>query len=121
MLGIVRVRSLSRFAIRAIVEFYRKSLDRVLIYDTLNIIMKTASVADLRNRFATVSRWIYEGESVTIKKRGKVFAILAPAEPRKKIAIALPDYESRLQRIFGERPHRGATAEEIVDEMRGKY
>lgn len=83
--------------------------------------MKTASVADLRNRFATVSRWIYEGESVTIKKRGKVFAILTPAESRKKKAVVLPDYESRLQRIFGERSHRGATAEEIVDDMRGEY
>ncbi len=33
-------------------------------------IMKTASVIDLRNNFASVSRWIYEGESVAIQKRG---------------------------------------------------
>jgi len=83
--------------------------------------MKTASVADLRNNFATVSRWIYEGESVTIQKRGRAFAILAPADRRKKKAVPLPDYESRLRRIFGDKPHRGATAEELVDYMRGEY
>ena len=40
--------------------------------------MKTATVADLRNQFQQVSKWIQEGESVSITKRGKPFATLSP-------------------------------------------
>ena len=82
--------------------------------------MKTASVADLRNHFAAVSRWIYEGETVTINKRGKAFAALVPL-PKKKAALAWPDFESRLRRLFPSGPTGGMTAKEIVDYMRGKY
>ncbi len=32
--------------------------------------MKTATVADLRNNFASLSKWIHDGEAVTITKRG---------------------------------------------------
>ena len=83
--------------------------------------IKTASVADLRNRFATVSRWIYEGKSVAIEKRGKAFAILSPARQRGAKPVVLPDYESRLRRIFRGRIPRGATAAELVDHLRGEY
>lgn len=83
--------------------------------------MKTASVADLRNNFATVSRWIYEGEAVTIQKRGKPFAILAPAEKKRKKPVEWPDYEARLNRIYGGRTPTGATAAELVDHLRGDY
>jgi antitoxin (DNA-binding transcriptional repressor) of toxin-antitoxin stability system len=83
--------------------------------------MKTASVADLRNNFATVSRWIYEGEAVTIQKRGKPFAILSPAEKKRKKPLELPDYEGRMKRIYGGRTPAGATAEELVDYLRGDY
>jgi antitoxin (DNA-binding transcriptional repressor) of toxin-antitoxin stability system len=83
--------------------------------------MKSASVADLRNNFAAVSRWIYEGESVAIEKRGKSFAILSPARRRRGKTVALPDYEGRLRRIFGSRLPGGATAEELVALLRGEY
>lgn len=83
--------------------------------------MKVASVADLRNNFASVSRWIYEGESVEIQKRGKAFAILAPAEKKRKKPVKWPDYEARLKRIYGGRTPTGATAAELVDDMRGAY
>lgn len=82
--------------------------------------MKTASVIDLRNNFASVSRWIYEGESVTIQKRGKPFAILSPVVNRKKPAIQWPDFEARLQRQFPSAPMNGG-AKEIVNDMRGEY
>ena len=81
--------------------------------------MKTASVVDLRNNFASVSRWIYEGESVTIQKRGRPFAILSPVV--KKKAIAWPDHEARLKRYSPAESFKGATAEEIVNDMRGAY
>lgn len=84
------------------------------------IIMKIASVIDLRNNFASVSRWIYEGESVTIQKRGQAFAILSPVVKKKKASIEWPDFEARLQRQFPNGPTDGR-AEEIVDYLRGEY
>lgn len=83
--------------------------------------MKTASVADLRNNFAIVSRWIYEGEAVTIQKRGKPFAILAPLEENAPKPSSLPDFEARMKRIYGGRIPAGATAAELVDYLRGDY
>jgi antitoxin (DNA-binding transcriptional repressor) of toxin-antitoxin stability system len=94
--------------------------DKAANCDNQNI-MKVASVADLRNNFASVSRWIYEGESVAIQKRGKAFAVLAPAEKKRKKPVEWPDYEARLHRIYGGRTPTGATAAELVDYMRGEY
>lgn len=82
--------------------------------------MKSASVIDLRNNFASVSRWIYEGESVTIQKRGRPFAILSPVGKKKAEAFAWPDFEARLERQFPNGPAK-ASAEEIVDYLRGEY
>jgi prevent-host-death family protein len=82
--------------------------------------MKTASVADLRNRFATVSRWIYEGEPVTIQKRGKPFAILSPVEKKRKKPLEWPDHKARMKRYCPE-GFKGATAAKLVDYLRGDY
>ncbi|NJL19436.1 MAG: prevent-host-death protein [Bdellovibrionaceae bacterium] len=82
--------------------------------------MKAASVADLRNRFASVSRWIYEGERVAIHKRGKPFAILSPAVKKTNKAVAWPDFAARLQRQFPKGPAPGS-AEHIVAYLRGEY
>jgi antitoxin (DNA-binding transcriptional repressor) of toxin-antitoxin stability system len=81
--------------------------------------MKTATVADLRNNFARISRWIEAGEEVEITKRGKKFARLQPesfrmGEPR----VEWPDYMGRLKRIFPN-GSGSTTAEEIVDYDRG--
>jgi prevent-host-death family protein len=38
--------------------------------------MKTASVRELRNNFAKISRWLENGEEVEITKRGEVTAKL---------------------------------------------
>ena len=81
--------------------------------------MKTATVADLRNNFARISRWIEAGEEVEITKRGKRFARLGPVTSRVgEQAVEWPDYMARLKRIFpnGSGP---STAEEIVDYDRG--
>jgi antitoxin (DNA-binding transcriptional repressor) of toxin-antitoxin stability system len=40
--------------------------------------MKTASVRDLRNRYAEVLRWLETGQDVAIKRRGRVVARLTP-------------------------------------------
>lgn len=44
--------------------------------------MKTATIRDLRNDFARLSRWIENGETVQLLKRGQPFARLVP-EPKK--------------------------------------
>jgi len=40
--------------------------------------MKTASVRDLRNNFARVSRWLQAGEKVEITKRGVPMCLVSP-------------------------------------------
>jgi antitoxin (DNA-binding transcriptional repressor) of toxin-antitoxin stability system len=45
--------------------------------------MRTASVRDLRNNFASVAKWIEYGEQVAITRNGKSFATLSPAVPTK--------------------------------------
>jgi|GEM_PF-716400 len=45
--------------------------------------MKTATVRQLRNDFARLSKWLEKGESVQIVKRGKPFARVVP-EPKTK-------------------------------------
>lgn len=81
--------------------------------------MKVASVAELRNNFATVSRWIYEGQTVTIQKRGRDFALLSPVGKKKRTAMEWPDHDARLSRLFPSGPIRGRSAEQVVSEIRG--
>ena len=47
------------------------------------ITMKTATVRDLRNKFADVAKWIEHGEAVTITRNGAAFATLAPVAVRR--------------------------------------
>ena len=94
--------------------------DKAARCDKSNI-MKVASVADLRNNFASVSRWIYEGENVTIQKRGQAFAVLSPAGKKKKAGLEWPDFAARMKRYCPEGPLKGATSAELIDDMRGRY
>jgi len=81
--------------------------------------MKTASVADLRNRFAAVSGWLEKGEQVQITKRGKPFATITPARV-ERIPEPWPDLEARIRKIYP-RGVKGKAASEIVSEGRGEY
>ena len=78
--------------------------------------MKSATVADLRNQFATVSKWIHDGETVVITKRGRPFATLAPV--RKRGSFPPLDRLARLRRFFPGGPV-GGDAHAIVDYDRG--
>jgi len=78
--------------------------------------MKTATVASLRNDFATISKWIHDGEEVMITKRGRPFATLAPARGRKSLPPV--DRLARLQRLFPGGPVEG-DSREAVDYDRG--
>lgn len=78
--------------------------------------MKTASVADLRNDFARLSKWIAQGEKITITKRGEPFATLLPifAQPaKKKQRIVWPDFTARIQEMEG--VHGGTTARDFAE------
>jgi len=77
--------------------------------------MKTATVADLRNDFAMVSAWLYDGAAVTITKRGRPFAVLSPVKKRK---VADPiDRMARLRRMFPKGPV--AAGFSVIDYDRG--
>jgi prevent-host-death family protein len=78
--------------------------------------MKTATVADLRNHFAAVSRWIHEGEPVAITKRGFQFATLVPARERK--ALRPIDRLARLRKMFPNGPVKG-DIQDVMDYDRG--
>jgi prevent-host-death family protein len=78
--------------------------------------MKSTTVAGLRNQFAAVSKWIHDGESVVITKRGRPFATLAPVRKRKTLPPL--DRLARLQRIFPNGPVGGDLID-VVDYDRG--
>lgn len=78
--------------------------------------MKTASAADLRNHFSTVSKWIHDGESVLITKRGHAFAKLIPVRGRKPPPPL--DRMARLRKHFPDGPVAG-DAGAAVDYDRG--
>jgi len=82
--------------------------------------MKTATVADLRNRFSRVSKWLADGETVQITKRGEAFATLKPARVARG-KVTWPDLAARRDRLFPDGPPPGKPISEIVSEGRGDY
>ena len=80
--------------------------------------MKTASVADLRNRFPSVFRWIEEGETVELTKRGRVVARIVPAPPAKPRKFKMPDFAAIQREIMGDNPR---VYPSIVQEERDSY
>lgn len=58
--------------------------------------MKTATVRELRNNFASLAKWIEHGEQITITRNGKTFATLAPVQPWKRGRI---DWAARTKKF----------------------
>ncbi len=79
--------------------------------------MKTATVADLRNNFASISRWVHGGESIVITKRGIPFATVSPVKRRKKPSKAV-DRMARLKKLFPSGPAKG-DLRDVIDIERG--
>ena len=66
--------------------------------------MKTATAADLRNKFRLISSWIEHGETVQIIKRGKAFATLsAVSAAASKRRAPKPDIMAQLREVWGDR------------------
>lgn len=78
--------------------------------------MKTATAADLRNNFTVVSKWIHEGETVIITKRGLPFATLAPIRKQKKAPPL--DRMARLTKLFPSGAVKGDSCD-VVNYDRG--
>jgi antitoxin (DNA-binding transcriptional repressor) of toxin-antitoxin stability system len=76
--------------------------------------MKTASVRDLRNSFARISRWLEAGETVEVTKRGRAFARIVPAMESKKKRAPKPDITARLHADFGDLLISDETYEELI-------
>jgi prevent-host-death family protein len=69
--------------------------------------MKTATVRDLRNHFAKVSRWIRAGEEVEITRRGEVMARLVPTAAISLKKGIKPDFAARRKATSGGKVLRG--------------
>ena len=80
--------------------------------------MKTATVADLRNRFPSVFKWILEGEQVELTKRGRVVARLVPAPKPKPRKFKVPDFEAIQREVFGDNP---PVFPSLIQEERDSY
>ena len=80
--------------------------------------MKTASVRDLRNQFARVSRWIEEGESVEITKGGHPFARLTPVPAATSKRVKVPDFVARMSGYMRE-PLAPGNSQGTIDYDRG--
>lgn len=78
--------------------------------------MKKATVRDLRNSFARISRWIEAGESVEVTKRGKAFARILPVEPPKGRRAAKPDIMARLRADYGSLVLPDSVVEQVLRE-----
>jgi len=62
-------------------DFSRKELSNDVKQYMFHIIMKTATVRDLRLHFPVVEGWLAEGEPVVITKSGKRIAMLTKSGP----------------------------------------
>ena len=83
--------------------------------------MKTATVRELRNSFARISRWLEAGEPVEVTKRGRLFARIHPAAPPKQKRAPKPDILARLRADFGDVVIPDETFEEIRHEAGASY
>ena len=80
--------------------------------------MKTTNIRELKHATSTVLEWVEQGESVEITRRNKVVAVICPPPRLRPVKVVRPDYEARLNAIFGDRV-LPTTATELMDYDRG--
>ncbi len=78
--------------------------------------MRSTTIRELKHATSTVLGWVAAGESVEVRRREKLVAVLSP--PLKK-AIKKPDFAARLHGIYGS-VILPATATDIISESRGE-
>jgi len=62
--------------------------------------MKTASVRDLRNNFARISRWLKDGQKVEITSRGVPLGFITPRLKNGK-PTGRQDMKEKMRKRFG--------------------
>ena len=80
---------------------------------------RTATVRELRNRFADVAKWIADGEDVTITRNGTMFATLAPALPKPAPKVDWVARFKHRQPISANRKLTQVETQAFYDEMKG--
>ncbi len=67
--------------------------------------MRTATVSELRKEFPRIEAWLQEGESISIRKRGRIIATLVPVASTGSGAggPVKPDIMARLRETWGTR------------------
>ena len=95
-----------------------KKIAPTVNHDMIHILMKTATVRDLRTRFPVVEGWLAEGESVAITKSGKRIAMLTKADPVPEVSP-----HSAFAKRFGTplpRPRKPTNIAQTLIEDRGE-
>ncbi|HVM60929.1 MAG TPA: hypothetical protein VMV72_08685 [Verrucomicrobiae bacterium] len=64
--------------------------------------MRKASVRQLLHNVTGVMRWVEDGETVELTKRGKVIAELRPPALRKRRKVKMPDFLARVKSYCGD-------------------
>lgn len=78
--------------------------------------MKTASIRELKHDTAAVLDWVGAGESVEVRRHGKLVAVMSPPSPAKKPSTSRPDFAARLKAIYGDRVMRTTATALLADE-----
>ncbi len=73
--------------------------------------MITVPLRDLRNSFSKLERYLAEGESIQIQKRGELIAVLMGVTRAKKLSKAKPNFAARRKAIW---KNRVFTPQEVV-------
>jgi len=78
-------------------------------------------VRDLRTKFPVLARWLDDGQSIEITRRGRVIAHLSPAAANKAHKAKKPDIMKRLREIYGDYVMPEEEAKAILDYNKGPY
>jgi antitoxin (DNA-binding transcriptional repressor) of toxin-antitoxin stability system len=80
--------------------------------------MTKASVRDLRYEFKKIERLLLQGEEIQITKRRRVIARLVPESAAG--AKAVPDFQERRRRIYGDKV-LAVSGAELMSADRNRY
>jgi prevent-host-death family protein len=81
--------------------------------------MKTATVRELRNRYAQLLKWLEAGEEITITRRGVPIARLVPERPQTKQMLDWTDSAAFGLEQLKLRPLTARESADLLDYNRG--
>lgn len=83
--------------------------------------MKTVTVREAQHNLAAILRDVERGEEIEVVRRKKPVARISPIAPSAATEepVDWSGHRDHWKRIWGEQPPGGATAEELLDDLRG--